>query len=206
MVSEVVMKILLVSLYCGIFCLTLSAFAVEKMKEKEKPPATNKKEKPKAVSTGDKIYTWIDDKGNRIYSDVPRDGAEIMEIQKGTDYTPEEIKPDWSQMKPKVIPTGPLYSHFQIASPGNDATVRDNNGNIQIALDIRPKLANGHRVSLEVDGKPFAGSGSITTLKNIDRGSHTIIAYILAANDKVLATTAPVTVHLHRAIQRAKGY
>ena len=200
------MKVLLVSLFCGLFCLMLSSYAGESMKEKEKPAAANKKGKPKAVSTGDKIYTWIDEKGNRIYSDVPRDGAEIMEIKKGTDYKAEEINPDWSKMKPKTISTGPLYSHFQIASPGNDATVRDNNGNIQIALDIRPKLIDGHRVSLEVDGKAYAGAGSIITLNNIDRGTHTIIAYILAANDEILATTSPVIVHLHRAVQRAKGY
>ena len=41
------------------------------------------KEKPKAVSTGDKIYTWVDEQGNRIYSDVPREGAEVMEIFHG---------------------------------------------------------------------------------------------------------------------------
>jgi hypothetical protein len=205
------MKVVVISLFFGLFCLIPSAFAGEKMKEKEQAPASKFKDKdkpkakPKAVATGDKIYTWIDEKGNKIYSDVPRDGAKLMEIKKGTDYTPDQTIPDWSKMKPKVIPAGPLYEHFQIASPGNDATVRNNDGYIQIALDIRPKLVDGHRVQIEVDGKAFPGTGaSIIALNNVDRGTHTIIAYILAANDKVLATTPPVIVHMHRAIQRAR--
>ena len=170
--------------------------------------STPVKEKPKAVSTGDKIYTWIDEKGNRMYSDAPREGAEVMEIKKGTDYTPPDSSiPDWNSMKPKVVlDEGEAYSHFAIVSPSNDATVRNNSGIIQVALDIRPKLNEGDQIKLEIDGVAVESPGSsIITLSNVDRGTHTLVAYIVGAKGKVVATTSAITIHMHRAIQRAKG-
>ena len=198
------MKIILIFLYCGLFGLMLSSHASEKDKEQENTPVEVKSGKPKAISTGDKIYTWIDDKGNRIYSDEPREGAEVMKIPLGTDYTPQTSAPDWDNMKPKVIPAEQEYSHFEIVSPANDATVRNNNGTIQVALDIRPKLTPGHKVKLEINGQAAEGTGSsIITLTNIDRGSHTLIAYILTADEEIIATTKPVVIHMHRAIKKA---
>ncbi|MCP3674790.1 MAG: DUF4124 domain-containing protein [Gammaproteobacteria bacterium] len=196
------MKIILLIL-CNSICFSLffmpSTFASEN---------TPVKEKSKAVSTGDKIYIWIDEKGNRIYSDVPHKGAEVMEIEKGTDYTsPDNSTPDWNIMKPKVvIDEGDPYTHFAIVSPSNNATVRNNSGTVQIALDIRPTLNNGDKIKLEIDGVAVENSGSsIISLSNVDRGTHTVVAYIVGAKGKVVATTPTVTIHMHRTIQRAKG-
>ncbi len=196
------MKNLLLLFCCGLcgLMLSFSTYATEA----EKSP-----EKPKAVSTGDKVYTWIDKYGNRIYSDEPREGAEVMKINKGSEYTPPSTDTptasDWNKMKPKVISTGDFYSHFKIASPGNDTTVRNNAGSFQVALDIRPKLAKNHRVKLKIDGKEVSGSGQIITLNNIDRGTHTLVAYILSADNSIMATTPSVSVHVHRAIKKRGG-
>ena len=200
------MKLLQILLYCSLLSLTVTTMATEKPKQdKDKTPA--KAEKPKAVSTGDAIYTWTDKWGNKIYSDVPRDGAEVMKIDKGTDYTPPAAETNYSTMKPKVVAVEKKYSHFEIASPSNEATIRDNNGNIQVALDIRPKLMAGDKIKLEMDGKEVKGSGtSIIALSNIDRGEHTLVAYIVAVDGSIRATTPAVTVYLHRnSIIRAKG-
>ncbi len=159
-------------------------------------------EKVKETNKERKIYTWIDKYGNRIYSDEPKEGAEVMKLNKGSSYKPPEpVEPDWSSMRPKVISTGDLYSHFTIASPADNATIRSNEGVFQVALDIRPKLAKFHRIKLEVDGAAVSGSGSIITVKNIDQGTHSLIAYIISADKKVIATTKAVTIHLHKARQ-----
>lgn len=192
------MKIILSILCCSLLFIS-STLASEN---------TPVKENPKAVSTGDKIYTWIDKKGDRIYSDVPREGAEVMEIKKGTDYTPPDSSvPDWNDMKPKVVlEESEAYTNFAIVSPSNNATIRNNSGIVQIALDIRPKLNKGDKITLEIDGVAVETSGStIISLSNVDRGTHTLIAYIIGAKDKVVASTAAVTIHMHRAIQRAKS-
>jgi len=190
------MKNLLVFICCGLICLTTSCYINATEAEEKTDQGTDK---PKEVDKGQNIYTWIDKYGNRIYSDEPQEGAEVMKLKKGTDYSPPaNAKPDWSTMKPKVISTGDIYSHFEIASPANDATIRNIEGRFQVALDIRPKLAKGHHIKLEMDGVKVSGSGQIITLTNIDRGSHSLVAYILSADGTVMATTQAVTVHLHK--------
>lgn len=195
------MKLFQAFVYSCLFSLALVVNVTTKAAE-QKIVST---EESKPVSTGDKIYTWIDKNGNRIYSDVPQDGAKVMEISKGTDYTPPNQVKDYSKIKPKVVPEEKVYSNFTIASPSNDATVRNNQGNLQLALDIRPALEKGHLIKVELDGVEVRTAGSsIISLTNIDRGTHVLVAHIVTADGEVLDSTPPVTVHLHRAIYRKK--
>ncbi|PCJ45250.1 MAG: hypothetical protein COA74_16000 [Gammaproteobacteria bacterium] len=200
-------------IYCGLISLALcsitgTANATEKeAKEKKLETPTIKYsnlKKPKAISTGDKVYTWIDDSGNRMYSDTPRDGAELMKIEEGTNYTPpnQDGHKNYSEMKPKIVPTAFVYNSFAIVSPANDQTIRNNNGDFQVAIDIRPKLASGHKLRLEIDGQLVQNSNSsFISLANVDRGTHTLIAYIVSADNKTLKATRPVIIHLHRTRQ-----
>lgn len=177
-----------------------SVFIVPPLYAQEAKAEPVKVEPAKAVKTGDKIYTWIDEKGDRIYSDVPREGAEVMKIEKGTDYTLPVSEPtDWTKMKPKVVKETVGYDHFAIVSPTNEATVRNNFGNIQVALDIRPTLMAGHRLKLEMDGNEVSGGGAIISITNVDRGAHTLIAHITDKAGKVIQSTAAVVVFMHKA-------
>ena len=207
-------------LVCCVLVANVQTFnATEKDKDENKSSAFNSEKKvipkietskavkakdagPKAISTGDKIYTWIDKYGNKIYSDVAREGADVMVIEKGTDYESLDNKADWSKIRPKVVATDiQPYSHFEIASPSNDATVRNNAGNLQVALDIRPKLGLGHKVVLDIDGVTVSdGSSSILSVNNVNRGSHNLVARIIDADDKTIISTDQITIFLHRAI------
>jgi hypothetical protein len=189
---------LLITLFIASF---VSVFVVPLVNAQEvKDEPQKKSEKPKAVKTGDKIYTWIDAKGDRIYSDVPREGAEVMQIEKGTDYSSQSTEtPDWTKMKPKVVEDAIGYEHFNIVSPANEATVRNNGGNIQVALDVRPKLMPGHRLKLEMDGNEVSGGSSVISLTNVDRGAHTFIAHITDGEGKVIQSTNAVVVYMHKA-------
>jgi hypothetical protein len=196
------MKIIQLVIFCSLVGLIAVSFAAEKDEEEAKTVKYSDLKKPKAVSTGDQVYTWIDESGNRMYSDVPRDGAELMKIKEGTNYTPpgQKSKLDYSKLMPKVVETGDSYSNFSIISPSNDQTIRNNNGDFQVAIDVRPKLRKGHKIRLEIDGKVAQNSmSSFMSLANIDRGTHTLVAYITGSGGKTIKTTAPVTIHLHRA-------
>ncbi len=82
-------------------------------------------------------------------------------------------------------------------------TIRNNSGDFQVAIDVRPKLRKGHNIRLEVDGQVAQSSmSSFMSLANIDRGAHTLVAYIIGSGGKAIKTTAPVTIHLHRAVAR----
>ena len=200
------MKIIQLVIFCNLIGLMAISFAAEndeKNKQETKAVKYSDLKKPKAISTGDKVYTWIDESGNRMYSDVPRDGAELMTIKEGTNYSPpgQESTRDYSTMKPKVVEKGDNYTNFSIISPSNDQTIRNNSGDFQVAIDVRPKLGQGHRIRLEIDGQVIQSStSSFMSLANIDRGTHTLVAYIIGSDGKTVKTTAPVSIHLHRAV------
>jgi len=157
------------------------------------------KKPAKATRTGDKIYTWIDRRGNRIYSDQPREGAEEMQIEKGTDFDGDAITVKKSSQL-KVLPSpDKSYKTLAIVSPPNDATIRNNQGSFQVAVSMAPNLFPGHRTLVKIDGQEVGKSGSsIFLVNNIDRGTHTIIASIVTKEGKVVMTSEPVVVHVHR--------
>ncbi|MEL0036076.1 MAG: hypothetical protein VW874_00345 [Gammaproteobacteria bacterium] len=184
---------------CALLCIPATqSFAEE---QKEDKAESEKSEAKKDDKKSNKIYAIKDRYGNIIgYTDDAQKGSEEIAIKKSTDYTPPEAVTVWTKVTPKVVEESQPYQNFAIASPVNDATVRDNQGNIQIALDIRPSLQPGHKVQILIDGQVISESrGVITTASNVDRGTHNITAKIVGAKNKVIKTTAPVTVHLHRA-------
>lgn len=188
----------LILCFALLFIPAAQSFAEEKKEDKaESEKAEAKKEEKKA----NKIYAIKDRYGNIVgYTDNPQKGSEEIAIKKSTDYTPPPTQTIWTTVTPKVVEDSDPYKNFAIASPANDATIRNNAGNIQVALDIRPALQPNHRVQVLIDGNVISTSrGVIATASNVDRGTHSITANILGADNKVIKSTAPVTIHLHRA-------
>ena len=85
-------------------------------------------------------------------------------------------------------------------TPQHDETIRSNNGLINIQLEANRKLGIGEQLQLILDGKPYGAPQSRLTwlLSNIDRGTHTL-AVQAKRSGKLIASTSPITVHLHRA-------
>ena len=93
----------------------------------------------------------------------------------------------------------PGYERFEITRPENDATLRDNQGSVSIALQLEPGLHSDHKLEIFLNGELVGGgSSSSVQLRNVDRGTHTVHGVIEDASGKELARTAPVTFHLHR--------
>ena len=60
-----------------------------------------------------------------------------------------------AELRGQVTGVGPeTYIGAVIVSPGNDAAVRSNAGNLTVRARIDPQLQNGHRLQLMLDGVP----------------------------------------------------
>ena len=148
------------------------------------------------------IYKWVDENGEVIYSDKPR-------VENMKEHTPPELQIT-PAIKPKPEPEQPeekpaeitKYTVFNITSPANDETIRNNAGNFIVLLKLEPGLnvKEGHYINLQIDGKTRVAKTSKLNieLKYIDRGSHNITAEIRSADGKLLKTSNSVTIHLHR--------
>lgn len=94
------------------------------------------------------------------------------------------------------------YLRVSIAEPPNQTTLRDNGGNVTVRVELTPPLqiAQRHCLKLLIDGrsKPLRDGELSLVLKNIDRGTHEIVALVVNAQEVELARSAPVTFYLHR--------
>ena len=154
------------------------------------------------------IYKTTDAEGNVVFTDVPpKDDAKSVEIKQGNSYRPEVATPaavapaaeDEEDMAEDTPTAG--YDKIAITSPAHDEALRENTGNISVSVALDPALntAAGHRLQVLVDGQIAGEAPSATvSLQNIDRGTHSLIAQVIDANNSVLASSSAVVVHLQR--------
>lgn len=146
------------------------------------------------------LYKSVDEEGNVTFSDKETPNSEEIPMRMPTSIPMP--KPEPKVEATEKTPTETSYTEFQIVQPVNNATVRDNSGNVSVSLALTPPLdlAAGHKISVSVDGKPVSKGGTSLSvqLPNIDRGSHTIKASVLNKKGKTIKTSNSITIHLKR--------
>ncbi len=150
------------------------------------------------------IYTCKDAKGNTVYTDSPNACANAEEVK--TDKLPTLIptKPLSTTSSNRVVKQEEdknLYNELVITSPSNGTTIRDNNGNLTINFRATPALQtrNGHKYIVMVDGaEVYSGTSTITALKNVDRGTHSINVKVVDADGSTKISASPISVNLQR--------
>ncbi|MBW3141280.1 DUF4124 domain-containing protein [Ferrimonas balearica] len=145
-----------------------------------------------------KVYRWVDSNGQVHYSDKPQDGAEEIAVDTSKANTIELAKPSPTTAPLQPV-TAPEY-RISLSAPEQDATVRDNNGQLNLNIALQPDLLADHRIELLLNGEVVrtVGSGGSFALDNIDRGEHVLQARVIDENGKVLASSRKTTVYLHR--------
>ncbi len=148
------------------------------------------------------VYKWVDENGKVHYSDEPRDGAKVLQLKENTQNHVKLPPPvvisnpqDESQAKAE-----PVNYQVSIQSPDNDATIRDNQGKITVISQVTPKLIKSHYLVLFMDNRRISEpqTNGLFQLENIDRGAHHFVVKAIDQNGKVLASSQPRQVYLHR--------
>jgi hypothetical protein len=144
-------------------------------------------------------YTLPD--GQVIYSDKPPPEAtsgEEVTVEPLQTFSSRPARPR-QDTSAKKAPEPQGYEDFKVTSPTNDATIRDNGGNVRVSLSLTPGLQSGHSIEVMMDGKAI-GSGNSTsvTLTEVDRGTHTVQAAIKDSDGKEITRSNSVIFHLKR--------
>ncbi|MBA2408916.1 MAG: DUF4124 domain-containing protein [Gammaproteobacteria bacterium] len=155
-----------------------------------------------ATTAGQDIFRWSNDDGSVTYSDqAPPTQTEATRI------TPETLPP--LQIVPAVEgtngarPTAGLdnasrartYASFSILKPKARRAIRANDGDLAVAVDVRPglRIAAGHTIQLYLNGKSVAqGTQSTFHLAALNRGAHHLRAEVLDPDGKALISTDTV--------------
>lgn len=152
-----------------------------------------------AVAANAAVYRWIDADGTVTYSDRPQPGSERLKLTPLQTYNPAPVSKGTASV-PTQTRQFEDYEEFAILAPRNNATFRNNGGNVDVQLKLEPVLRSTHTVGIILNDRTVgeAGSTMSLTLSNVDRGTHRLQAVIMDKSGNELARTDPVTFHLHR--------
>jgi len=146
------------------------------------------------------VYRWVDKEGNVVFSDRPQPGAEEVQVPTPSLYEAPRL-PAPSGGAPSAV-SGPRYSRVAVILPENDATIRDNTGQVRVEVQVVPALDSraGDRVLILLDDRVQGGPLATTrvALAGVDRGTHTLQARVIDAGGTELLASDPVTFHLQR--------
>jgi hypothetical protein len=169
-----------------------------------------------SLAASAEVYKWVDEEGNVHYSDRADTAGDVTRLPAFQYKSPvpssppsqpraptpstadqRQFEPDFPEEQQQLQPSRFI---IRIASPAQDATVRDNQGIVPVAIQTTPQPGQGTLYQMYLDGKPwyqpFAGQRAY--LSNVDRGTHTIHVVMLSSTGSKLGESNRVTFHLHR--------
>ena len=151
-----------------------------------------------------KVYKWVDDQGNVVYTDQPRKGAQEIKIAKSPPASVVRAAAGALPRQPSSFASreeGPFrYSALTFNTPTKEDTIRDNAGNVTIALNVVPDVvaSRGDRIKVTLDGRVLdADFGAPeVVLPGLDQGAHVLQAAVTDKDGRVLISSDPVTFYL----------
>lgn len=152
-----------------------------------------------AFISAETVYKTRDAEGNIIFSDVPSEGAETIEIEAVQTVNIPAVKEIDNRPAEKLIPEETVYTQFELVSPENDSTIRSNEGIVKVNLQMTPVLDEKHNIVYSMDGKEISSGKYLQlTLSNVDRGTHNISASVMNENDEVIKRSNKLVFHLRK--------
>ncbi len=143
------------------------------------------------------VYKSMGPDGGVQYSDRPLAGSEPVQIDVRDE--PGDSEATGPETERPGADSGP-YEAFEVVVPEPNATIRNNEGEVQIGLLIDPALMPEHRLHLELDGQrvPGGAAGAQVMLRGLSFGSHRLRALVVDQLDEVVAATPLVDFHLRK--------
>ena len=156
------------------------------------------------VSADTQVFRSVDAQGNVVFTDTPRQGAKPVDIQ-----APSSVEamtpPPWVET-PVAAPTdtGAFtgYQAMLITQPENGAALNNGGGDVDVSVSLQPALRTdlGHGLTITMDGKPVLQNSARmnVALVDVERGEHTVEAFVVDASGQVIFMSAPVRFSLVR--------
>jgi len=145
------------------------------------------------------VWTWVDESGQRHYSDRPVEGATQVEV--GTSQTfsagdaPPPVVPSTNSQADQVPDPGTFYTILDVISPEPEETLWNIGATMTVEVAVYPALRAAHMIDVIYDGQrmeAFTRDLSIS-ITDVFRGEHSIQALILDADGAELMRSTPVT-------------
>lgn len=160
------------------------------------------------AASAQSIWTWVDENGQRHYSDTEVPGAVPFEIGETQTFSGSALtggrSPVTSPTAAARAQTTPssatIYSSFNIVSPEPEETLRNTGGNLSLAFTTTPVLGTGHRVDVVLDGvrQNLNVRSSPVTVPEVFRGEHTVRLVVIDSAGAVVQRSEPVRFYVQQ--------
>lgn len=154
------------------------------------------------------VYKSIDEHGNVVYTDEQGSTGKPVDLPPLSTYPapdPKSLKIGTPADDSRDESGSASYNSLVVTQPGQEATVRDNTGTLEVHAALEPTLneAAGHRFRFYLDGKATGEPLSVpkATIENIDRGAHEVQVVVTDAAGNVLKSSESVRFYLHHMSQ-----
>ncbi len=139
------------------------------------------------------VYKYINKQGKTAYSDIPVAGAEKVIVPRVMTYTAPVVQQTMQAIKP---PSNHVdYQHLRITQPSEQATIRNNQGQLTVTYAIEPSLQEGDRLVLLLDGL----AQESMSIEGLVRGAHTLSLEVLNAKNEREISSPEVVFYLQHA-------
>jgi len=146
-----------------------------------------------SLALADGAYKWVDKDGVVHYSDVPAEGAEVVNISEYSRTTGARIYTQ-SRDTATAEPTGQQpfrYESLSVTAPGPEETLWNIEGVLNVSLTLTPALQQGHEVRVYFDGERRTVQGSSFQIENVFRGVHNIQAEVVDETGTLMIRSKP---------------
>jgi len=148
------------------------------------------------------VYKTVDKDGNIKYTDKPStEKAEKLELREintvpGAQPLPQSNSVDSYESQPAAL-------NYQIAimSPRSDVTIPVGQRDLAIAITLNPVLQQGHLLVYFMNGELLEETTMNNIIvKDVPRGTHTLVVEAIDADGRSLGTSPPVIVNVIRPV------
>lgn len=151
-----------------------------------------------SAATAETGYRIVHPDGTVEFTDDATKGGEEIQLKEAPTYESVPVPPSRSpSLGDRQQPKG--YQSVKILAPQQEQVIWFDGSAVGVSVQVVPALADGHSISLEMDGNEVAsGSGGSFSLTEVFRGSHTLTAKVIDNSGSVVLTSEPVTFHMKR--------
>lgn len=148
------------------------------------------------------VYKTVDKHGNVKYTDKPAtEKAEKVELRTintvpGAQPLPQSTPVDSYDSQPAA-----LNYNIAIMSPRSDVTIPVGQRDLAIAVTLNPGLQQGHLLVYFMNGELLEETTMNNIIvKDVPRGTHTLVVEAIDSNGQSLGTSPPVIVNVIRPV------
>ncbi len=143
------------------------------------------------MALADSAYTWVDEDGVVHFSDVPVEGAEVVnlsEYSRTTGASLTRARPENRNTGDDSAPPTPAfrYESISIVAPDAEETLWNIEGVLSVTVSVSPPLQSGHQIRAYFDGESRTVGSTSFTIDEVYRGVHNLQVEVVDSTGKLM--------------------